>query len=387
MNKNIAYIMSGKLGMHRFTYNELLVLEEKGVQFNLCFTQLKNGPFMPKSSWTFYKPNIIKANIQFFYLLFAKRKVVHLFFESLKLNVLPYFVMALSFYKDLKFNNISSIHCQMGDNKLYIGYFLKKLMAKPLTVTVHAHELYQREVYDNNDKIKKLYSNCDKVITISDFNADIIKEKFGVQQSKLEVMRLFPEIYNFNFIKDKVKILIVANWVQKKGFDDLFNAIKQLNRDDFILWVVGGSNLDIDAVDVYELIDKYNIKDKVVVLGTQGYPLISIIYNECDFFCLPSYTDYFADGKPSEREGISVALMEAMAWGKPVITTRHAGNTELLSEILIEERDVEGLVNAIKYLLENPDKWLEMGKKNQQIIKKRYKKSNVDQLITIFKNV
>ena len=81
-------------------------------------------------------------------------------------------------------------------------------------------------------------------------------------------------------------------------------------------------------------------------------------------FCLPSYTEYYEDGNPAEREGIPVVLMEAMAWGKPVIATRHAGNPELVEDILIEERNVEELRNAIKYLLENPEKWSAMGKKN-----------------------
>ena len=58
----------------------------------------------------------------------------------------------------------------MGDDKLYIGYFLKALMNKPLTVTVHAHELYQRKVYDQNSEVRLLYAQCDRVITISNFN-------------------------------------------------------------------------------------------------------------------------------------------------------------------------------------------------------------------------
>ncbi|MCA9750048.1 MAG: glycosyltransferase family 4 protein [Romboutsia sp.] len=279
---------------------------------------------------------------------------------------------------------MTSIHCQMGDQKLYIGYYLKKLLNIPLTVTVHAHELYQRQVYDNNEQIMGLYSICDKVMTISNFNKGIIIEKFGVSEEKLEVMRLFPEIDTLDLVVDKIKVLIVANWVEKKGYKVLFEALQKINRKNVVVWVVGRSNLDYDAVDITELISKYDIKGQVAILGRQSSPILDILFSSCDIFCLPSYTDYYSDGNPSEREGIPVALMEAMAWGKPVIATRHAGNAELVSEILVEERDVEGLANALDFLIDHPEKWSEMGEQNKRIIEKKFSKSNIHKLVSVF---
>mgnify|MGYP002713118435 FL=1 len=306
-----------------------------------------------------------------------------MFLEAYRLKVLPYFFMALSFYQDIRNRPVTSIHCQMGDQKLYIGYFLKKLLHKPLTVTVHAHELYQRQVYDNNDQIKKLFASCDKVLTISDFNKTIILDKFGVQEENIKLMRLFPEIDTLDYVVDKVKILVVANWVEKKGYKILFEALQKINRKDVVLWVVGGSNHDSDAVDLNVLINNYDIRHQVALLGRQSSPVLDILFNACDFFCLPSYTDFYPDGNPSEREGIPVALMEAMAWGKPVIATRHAGNAELVSEILVEERDVDGLVSALNYLIDNPGKWGEMGARNKRSIEQRFSKSNISSLVSV----
>jgi glycosyltransferase involved in cell wall biosynthesis len=79
--------------------------------------------------------------------------------------------------------------------------------------------------------------------------------------------------------------------------------------------------------------------------------------------------------------------MEAMAWGKPVIATKHAGNPELVDEILIEERNVEQLKNAIEYLLNNPGKWQQMGENNRKIIASKYSKDNVKKLVSIFEDV
>ncbi|MCK5402449.1 MAG: glycosyltransferase family 4 protein, partial [Flavobacteriaceae bacterium] len=214
-----------------------------------------------------------------------------------------------------------------------------------------------------------------------DFNSKIINKSFGVAENKLEVMRLFPDIDNLNYVENKTKILIVANWAEKKGYDILLKALKKLERTDYVLWVVGGSYFSENSIDVEKLVKEYNMEDQVAILGKQGSPILDIIFSACDIFCLPSYTEFYSDGKPAEREGIPVALMEAMAWGKPVIATEHAGNPELIEKILVKERDVDELSESIFYLLNNKDKWKEIGKRNQEIIKEKYSKSNIDILV------
>jgi glycosyltransferase involved in cell wall biosynthesis len=378
MKTKVAYITSGVNGIHRFTFNELCLLKEKGVDFNLCLTQLKKGPCMPEADWVSYTASKSKAIKQFASLVFSNRKVLAYFFEAYKKGVYAYFLMAMSLYKDIKNNNISSLHCQMGDDKLYIGYYLKKIMNVPLTVTVHAHELYMRKVYEKNDEVVELFSACDTVFTISDFNREIIKEKFGVDKDRIQVMRLFPDIDYMGLVKNKIKILTVGNWWRKKGFEFLLKAIDKINRDDFVLWVVGSSYNTPDSIDVDQLVKDLKLESKVAVLGPQSSPVLDILFESCNIFCLPSYTEFHPDGNPSAREGIPVALMEAMAWGKPVVATKHAGNPELIKDFLVEERSVEELVEKLTFLMQNRDSWNEYGKRNQEIISQKYSKSNID---------
>lgn len=378
MKKNVAYITSGVNGIHRFTFNELCLLKEKGVDFNLCLTQLRNGPCMPENDWVVYTANKPKAIKQFIKLIFQDRKILNYFFDAYSKGVVAYFFMALSLYNDIKDNEITSLHCQMGDDKLYIGYYLKKIMNIPLSVTVHAHELYMRKVYDKNDELVELFSSCDTVFTISEFNRQIIKDKFGVNEERIKIMRLFPDIDYLGKVKDKIKILIVGNWWRKKGFEYLLEAINNINRDDFVLWVVGSSYDTEDSVDVQYLVEELNLESKVAILGPQSSPMLDIIFDSCDIFCLPSFTEFHPDGNPSAREGIPVALMEAMAWEKPVIATDHAGHSELIHDFLVEERNVGELSEKLNFLLENREKWAEYGKRNREIIDERYSKANIE---------
>lgn len=384
--KKIAYITSGKIGIHRFTYNELVELENNGIDFILCLTQLKPGPWMPLRHWEVATASRKKALIEFIRLFCLQPLIIiDLLIEARKDNVLSYFLIALSLHRTLRKQSVASLHCQMGDRKLYIGYFLKKLLKIPLSVTVHAHELYQRSVYDRNTEIRKLFSSCDTVFTISNFNGEILKNQFGISPEKLKIMRLFPEIDTENKVMNKIRILTVANWAEKKGYKVLFEAIQNIKRDDFVVWVVGGSYFSDNSIDLEKLIHEYEIQNKVALLGRQGGVALDIIFSACDIFCLPSYTEYYEDGKPAEREGIPVALMEAMAWGKPVISTKHAGIPELVEDILVEEKNSDELKEAIEYMLKNPEIREHQGEKNKQIILKNYSKQNVQTLSDVLK--
>lgn len=374
----VAYITSGKIGLHRFTYNELLELEKLGIPFILCLTQLKNGPWMPEDRWKVLTASKVQA-IKESSLLFIHRRqlALELYHHAKENNVVKYLMMALSMYPALKAKKISSLHCQMGDKKLYIGFYLKRLLGVPLTATIHAHELYQRSVYDKPQEIRQLFSACDEVITISDFNAKLISENLGVAPSRIKVMRLFAEIDYLHKVIDKAKILIVANWAEKKGFRVLIDAVKGMKRNDFVVWVVGGTYFSDNSIDVEQIVKDNQIEERFAILGRIGGVTLDIVFSSCDIFCLPSYTELYSDGKPAEREGIPVALMEAMAWGKPVITTRHAGIPELVDQILVEERSVKQLQEALNYMLDNRDKWAEMGKANQSKLAEKFSKDNV----------
>ena len=75
---------------------------------------------------------------------------------------------------------------------------------------------------------------------------------------------------------------------------------------------------------------------------------------------------------PSVREGMSLAQLEAMATGLPVVAWRVPSSMELLgdiqSDMLAELGDVDGFVERVRWLLCNPDRALEMGARNREFV-------------------
>ena len=343
---------------------------------------------MPEKKW---KTIVIRKKQMLFHLLLAFFiKPKHFLFlakEAITNNNFKYLLIAIDFFIQIRKLAIAGVHVQMGDHKLFIGYYLSKLLGVKLSTTIHAHELYQPIAYKNKSLLSKVLNACMKIVTISEFNKQLLINNFGINSEKIEIMYLYPSNKaQENNIQSK-KILIVASWIRKKGYEDLLMALSEIKkvRNDFSLWVVGTDiKTQDESVNVKELVDKYELSKNVILLGSQPNPVMNILFEYCDMFCLPSITDYYPNGNVREREGIPVALMEAMSWGKPVITTKHAGIPELVREFLIDEKDVKSLEKTITFLLDNPVQCQESGLINHKIVHSKFNTDNVQVLIKVF---
>lgn len=374
------------MGLEPFVYREMEELKKLGLDIVIFLTKYNQGPYTPKRDWKYYKiskiPIIAKQPLYFFR---NPNSYFLLFIESIKSRCLIDFLISEYYAEKMKNEHIERLHSHFGDHKLIIGYFCHKILNIPLTVTVHAYELYNGL---NKPLFKKLLRACDKIITISDYNKNILITNFHIAQEKIIVTRLFADMDNANSVVNKVKMLIVALFVEKKGYDVLLKAIKTLSRDDILIWVVGGLPIPAkSAVNVKKIAKELDIEDKISFFGTVSDEFLQILYLSCDIFCLPSKTFYKFNGTISDQEGIPVALMEAMSYGKPVISTRHAGIPELVEKVLVDENNVEELAKAIELLADNPELRRKLGERNREIIEERYSKKNVLKLKDVFLGV
>lgn len=124
---------------------------------------------------------------------------------------------------------------------------------------------------------------------------------------------------------------------------------------DSVLLIAGEGPLESD---IKGLVDRYGINDKVFFLGFRAD--IPELLNALDVFVLPSL-----------REGLCLALLEAMASGLPVIASDVGGIPEVFGKAemgrLIEPSDTCGLALAMKELISLPEKSLnELGANSRE---------------------
>jgi glycosyltransferase involved in cell wall biosynthesis len=86
---------------------------------------------------------------------------------------------------------------------------------------------------------------------------------------------------------------------------------------------------------------------------------------------------------PSYREGTPRSVLEALAMGRPVITTDAPGCRETVvpgsNGLLVPPRDADALHEAMAELLRNPDRLPAMGAASRQIAEQKYDVRKVDE--------
>ena len=114
----------------------------------------------------------------------------------------------------------------------------------------------------------------------------------------------------------------------------------------------------MDSSLEWELGLAVELDERIGLAATQ--PEVARAIQRSHIFVLPSVTA--SDG---DEEGTPTAIVEAMAAGLPVVSTRHSGIPEQVEDgvsgLLVAERDALGLANALKKLLQEPVRWSVMG--------------------------
>jgi len=171
-------------------------------------------------------------------------------------------------------------------------------------------------------------------------------------------------------------LLCVARLIERKGQRHLIEAVKRLVDEgiDVTLELVGTG----DAGPAYEaLVRSLGLEDRVRFAGYVPREEIARHYAAAHVFVLPSY-----------NEGMSVATLEAMAAGLPVVTTRTGGTKELVDEgtngLVYEWGDVDALARHLGQLAGNREAVCRMGAASRTRAKLFSWQAGAEQYVAMF---
>jgi glycosyltransferase involved in cell wall biosynthesis len=142
----------------------------------------------------------------------------------------------------------------------------------------------------------------------------------------------------------KPVVLCVGTALERKGWRELFAAMSQVGSSPPMLVAVstGYGNLDLSKLrdEIAPQVPMAHYRDVDAMT-------LSRIYQAADIFCLPSH-----------GEGMSNALLEALASGLPVVATPVGGHAEVVEPgvngQLVQVGDVPALTAALRALLDDP---------------------------------
>ncbi len=229
-------------------------------------------------------------------------------------------------------------------------------------------------------KSKKIFVSNPNLIRSSNYLKKF-KEKcviipFGVD---LEKFKLNEEIKKeINEIKKKYEppiVLSVGRYVYYKGFEYLIESAKNVEAR---FLIVGDGPLK----GKYEnIIKKLNLENKVFLIP----PVENLLpyYYACDLFVLPSIT---------KSEAFGIVLLEAMACGKPLITTEIGTGTSFINQnevtgFVVEPKNSKILSEKINEILKNEDLKEKFSQNSIKRIQEFSKEKFVEKLIKELKNL
>lgn len=350
-------------GIEKVNYDIVEGLNTKGIQTDvLCSNHIKGDTFS-EISYKIYRTHTLKVIAS-----------TPLSFNLIKtLNKIQ--------------NNYDIIHVHLPNPMANLAVFLIRSKAK---IILHWHSDIIKQ-----KKLLKLYSplqtwllkRADKIVittptylegsdTLKKYENKIVCIPIGIDSKEL-----FIDQNTLNSLKNKYKgykiIFSLGRLVYYKGFEYLIETVKSLPNDIIIL-IAGIGEL---KEKLQEHISKHNLQDRVKLLGKIPFEELGAYYQLCDIFCLPS----------TERsEAFGVVQIEAMAFGKPVISTSIKGsgvdwvNLNNVSGIIVPPKDTNRLAEAIMELLTDEKKYqlLSIG------AKKRYEEVfTKDKMVDSFKSL
>ncbi len=241
---------------------------------------------------------------------------------------------------------------------------LARRNALPLLVTFHGYDITSRllptragERYRR--KLSEVFDYATRLIAVSDFIAGRLAE-LGAPEQKIRIHRIgIPaEAAPVAGEVSRSGITFVGRLVEKKGVEDLFDAVAALPeplRRATPVRIIGGGHLreSLGALSRRHDID-------VEFLGPKSPSEVAAALSRSAIFCGPSKTA--PDG---DAEGFGMVFLEAARAGLPVAAYRHGGVPEAVLDgvtgLLADEGDVQGLSDRLETLLTDPGLAQRMG--------------------------
>lgn len=249
------------------------------------------------------------------------------------------------------------LHAHFGPTGcLYVS--MAKKLGCPLVVTFYGFDyqkiLNRRPVFKT--RYKRLFEVAESVVTASPTGASAL-EKLGCPPQKIAIVPPSPDLDRFSFLPrskqaGQLRLVQAATFTPKKGHRTTLEAFAlAVRRCPGLHLTLVGERYDAATVaTVAGLIRKYALDKHIDWLDFVPHADMPAFLGRFDAFVQPSETTPEGD-----HEATPVALLEAMATGLPVLTTRHFDLPDLVPHgqtgYLSDEKDAPGLASSMECFL------------------------------------
>ncbi len=288
----------------------------------------------------------------------------------------------LRFVQSLEFE-IDHIHGHFLNWPKLAADYSAAYLDVPWTTTAHAYGLYSSP---NARLLRLLSDKMDRVVTISEYNRRYLTEEIGTN-SPVDVahMGIDPSKFEPSGSVVSNRILTVARFEEKKGIPDGIEAISRIQAEipDLEYHIIGSG--EQEGV-IRDRIESLGLESKVSILGYVSDEQLVRELDEAEVFLLPCVI-----ASNGDRDGIPVALMEAMAMETVPVSTTVSGIPELIDHetngLLVEPGNVDLLSDMLsRYFDEESEISVSQSAARQRVVEAFNVETCADELISVFRS-
>lgn len=233
------------------------------------------------------------------------------------------------------------VHAHFAGEAAEWAWAAATVLGVPFSVTVHAVDLFKPR-----PSFEALLRAARPAITVCRHHRDVIRARTGVDAVVVR-SGVATDVPLARPGDPVCHLVTVARDVPKKGLDALAAAVGR-----------------VDGVTLRLVSDAVRLGGPKILAGPLAPQAVPGVLARASAFVLPCRVA--ADG---DRDGVPVALLEAMAAGLPVVTTAVAGIPELVDDTvgwLLPPDDAPALERALREVRLHPDERAERGRRARQ---------------------
>jgi glycosyltransferase involved in cell wall biosynthesis len=244
-----------------------------------------------------------------------------------------------------------------------------------LPVVLHFHGAGQIEDFQNGSRLHKL---CYRMLMrVTSMNLALGQRTCGWIEQTTGDHRSAKVVPNGVQVQSSVPSLKVAKATfvfvgrlgARKGTFDLLDAVRLLVAEgcDFNVMLAGDGDLE----GVRRIVEKDpSLSNVITVLGWQTPEQVQQLIIDAWALVLPSYA-----------EGLPMAALEAMSWGRAIIVSRVGDVEDLVvdgsSGLLVDSGDIEALASALRKVISNRSWAEDAGHLGFQLVSERFNEADV----------
>lgn len=251
----------------------------------------------------------------------------------------------LDFLVRVPFYDIVHVHFSLRTTARRKVPFVKVAKALGKKVIIHLHCGSQIHEIWNKD-YSYLFSVADVSLLLSENLLHMVEEHTGKGRDYRVCYNPCPQICKEPVLQKKKQILFSGTLYAGKGYQDLIRAFAKIAKKypDWNVVLAGNGEVEKGRAISKEL----DIANQVEFLGWVSGEQKDKAFRESMIFCLPSYA-----------EGFPMAVLDAWAYGLPVITTPVGGIPDVAKDgknmLLFNPGDIDALAQQMKKMIVNEE--------------------------------